>query len=121
LVTRFLTNRAWTRREWTAFVAGTLVAGPRFGRAKAADVVMGVQSYSFRDRPLDRAIAAMKDIGLTRCELWQDHIERDRVAAADRVHAREALRTWRLNVPLDLSATSGRASTPRAWASPPTT
>jgi sugar phosphate isomerase/epimerase len=56
-------------------------------------VEIGVQSYSFRDRPLDAAIAAMKEIGLGECELYQGHVE-PKVRGAD-------LRQWRLAVPLE--------------------
>jgi sugar phosphate isomerase/epimerase len=58
-----------------------------------AGVQIGVQSYSFRDRPLDAAIKAMVDIGLSECELYQGHIE-PKVG-------REELRKWRLSVSLD--------------------
>lgn len=61
---------------------------------KTNGVVLGVQSYSFRDRPLDEAIAAMSSVGLATCELWQGHLEPRRVD-------REALRRWRLETPLD--------------------
>src|SRR5258706_11939382 len=56
-------------------------------------VQIGVQSYSFRDRPLDAAIKAMVDIGLGECELYQGHIE----PKVDR----EELRKWRLSVSMD--------------------
>ena len=100
----------FTRREWSRLVlgglAGTAAAGP-FARLDAArrdsrmaGVRLGVQSYSFRDRPLDQAIAAMKDIGLTYCELWQDHVEPSRTSGTPR-ESRADLRTWRLTTPLD--------------------
>ncbi|MEO8024967.1 MAG: sugar phosphate isomerase/epimerase [Bryobacteraceae bacterium] len=55
-------------------------------------VTVGAQSYSFRDRPLDACIAAMKEIGLGECELFQGHIEpKDKTALA----------AWRKNPPLD--------------------
>jgi len=38
-------------------------------------VKIGAQSYSFRDRSLDEAIKAMKEIGLGYTELYQGHIE----------------------------------------------
>ena len=57
-------------------------------------VTLGVQSYSFRDRSLDDAIAGMQKIGLRSCELWQDHVEPRRVP-------REELRRWRETVSLD--------------------
>ena len=56
-------------------------------------VQIGVQSYSFRDRPLDAAIQAMVAIGLGECELYQGHVE-PKVG-------REELRKWRLSVSLD--------------------
>jgi sugar phosphate isomerase/epimerase len=56
-------------------------------------VQLGVQSYSFRDLPLDGAIAAMKEIGLGDCELFSPHVE-------PRVD-REALRKWRISTSFD--------------------
>ena len=56
-------------------------------------VEIGVQSYSFRDRPLAAAIAAMKEVGLGACELYQGHVE-------PKVRGEE-LRQWRLSVPLE--------------------
>ena len=56
-------------------------------------VLLGVQSYSFRDRGLDEAIAAMRQLGLTSCELWQGHLEPKRVS-------REVMRNWRESTPL---------------------
>jgi sugar phosphate isomerase/epimerase len=59
-------------------------------------VMVGAQSYSFRDRPLDKAIEGYKDAGLGLCELWQGHVEPQGGGAADR----ESLRKWRLETPL---------------------
>jgi sugar phosphate isomerase/epimerase len=109
-----------TRREWTTLVAGGLAAAP-FARLAArqkpdsriAGVRIGAQSYSFRGTPLDDAIRAMAGIGLSYCELWQGHVEtRDVVGSGaalpegatrqERQAAeRQALRAWRLSVPLD--------------------
>ena len=57
-------------------------------------VTLGVQSYSFRDRSLTDAIAAMQQVGLRSCELWQSHVE-------PRDVPREELRKWRETVSLD--------------------
>ncbi len=57
-------------------------------------VTIGVQSYSFRDRTLDEAIAGMQSLGLKSCELWQSHVE-------PRGTPRNELRTWRETVGLD--------------------
>jgi len=81
-----------------AGTAGVMATGRSiFAAEKINSVVRGVQigaqSYSFRDRPLDAAIEAYKTVGLGECELFQGHIEPQHVS-------REALRQWRLTVPL---------------------
>jgi sugar phosphate isomerase/epimerase len=57
-------------------------------------VTIGVQSYSFRDRPLAAAIEGMTKVGLKSCELWQGHVEPRNVP-------REELRRWRETVSMD--------------------
>jgi sugar phosphate isomerase/epimerase len=100
--------RTITRREWHAMMVGGLVAGPilRLGASRpdstVAGVRIGAQSYSFRDRGMDGLIAGMTDAGLGFCELWQNHVEPKQFEAATTgPEKREALRTWRLTVPLD--------------------
>lgn len=53
-----------------------------------------MQSYSFRDRPLDAALDAMRQLGLVRCELWSRHVE------PEGPPPRDELRRWRETVPL---------------------
>lgn len=57
-------------------------------------MTIGVQSYSFRDHPLEDAIAAMQKLGLRSCELWQSHVEPRRLP-------RDEMRKWRETVSLD--------------------
>ena len=80
-------------------------AGAPQAGAQDLGVVLGVQSYSFRDRPLDEAIAAMSSIGLATCELWQGHLEprlnKPDATADDRKAHRETVRKWRLETPLE--------------------
>ena len=53
--------------------------------SKINGVQIGCQSYSFRDRPLDDALKAMVDIGLSECELWQGHLEPKKGTPAEEV------------------------------------
>ncbi len=59
-------------------------------------VQIGAQSYSFRDRPVDQAVQAMREIGLGECEMWSGHMERP----GGKRMPREELRDWRLGVDL---------------------
>ena len=103
-----------TRREWTAAVAGGLLALPltraeaQTPRSVVAGVRLGAQSYSFRDRSLDDAVAAMATVGLSFCELWQGHVETAQQIGAtqglDRTARRDLLRKWRLGVPMAVFA-----------------
>jgi sugar phosphate isomerase/epimerase len=75
--------------------------------SKFSGVQIGAQSYSFRDRSLDEAIQAMKDIGIGECELYSGHVEprqprpQGARGGAEAQAQREALRKWRTTVPLD--------------------
>src|SRR4051812_13088044 len=104
-----------SRREFGGVLAGSLAAAPfvRLGAAqktassRIAGVRVGTQSYSFRDRGLDDAIAAMVTVGLSHCELWWGHVETRTAipsapapagASRDETNKlrRDAVRAWRL-------------------------
>jgi sugar phosphate isomerase/epimerase len=90
----------FSRREFaglamTALPAAALHAAAKIN-SKVDGVQIGAQSYSFRDRPLDQAIQAYKDVGLGLCELYQGHVE----PPSSGEGGREALRKWRLETPL---------------------
>jgi sugar phosphate isomerase/epimerase len=102
-----------TRRRFGAL---TLSALPLPFRARAqtvSGVRLGVQTFSFRDLPrpaasdlVDSIIAAMKECGLTECELWSPQIEPASAAGRGSTPeqaqaARDELRRWRLETPLD--------------------
>jgi sugar phosphate isomerase/epimerase len=108
-------SNSLSRRDLGLLAAGALVsaASPPAVAApprrpppmrKTKGVVLGVQSYSFRDRPLDQAIAAMKQLGLATCELWQGHLEprltKPGATEADRKDHREAVARFRVDTPL---------------------
>lgn len=86
-----LSRRDFHRLTLAAVPSALALAKPN---SKIGGVRFGVQSYSFRDRPLDEAIQGMVEVGLGECELWQGHLE-------PRGGGREALRTWRTTVPMD--------------------
>jgi sugar phosphate isomerase/epimerase len=98
-VLRPAAGQAISRRAFgAATVAGfaASLSRPSFGESgsQSPTPVIGVQSYSFRDRPLDAAIAGMQKLGLRSCELWQSHVEPRRVS-------RDEMRRWRETVSLD--------------------
>ncbi len=89
-----------SRRSFTKVTLGAAAAALQTPLHAKIDpyfhgVRLGVQSYSFRDRSLDDAIAAMKQIGLGSVELFSGHAEPK--LARDQ---REELRNWRLSVDL---------------------
>jgi len=70
------------------------VLTPAFGKvnSKIEGVMIGAQTYSFRDMSLDGCIAAMKQIGLGHAELTSAHLE---------PKDKEKLKAWRANPPMD--------------------
>lgn len=84
-----------SRREFIAAAAAApLAAAPRVNSV-VGGVMVGAQSYSFRDRDLDGCLAAMKDIGLGYCELYSGHVE-PRFNFREE-GSREKARAWRLS------------------------
>ena len=112
----------YTRREFGKLTLGGL-AVPAFGElldSKVGGVHLGVQTYSFRDLPrpdagdaIDVVLRAMTECGLTECELFAPQVEprsgppggRGRAETPEaqqaRQKARQGLRAWRLETPLD--------------------
>lgn len=110
-----------SRRELLKLALLAVPASAALGKmidSKIEGVQLGVQSYSFRDLPLDDAIQAMVADGLGDCELFSPHIEgggiqatralfqpgtkltREQRRAAFEAHEKK-LQEWRLTVPLD--------------------
>jgi sugar phosphate isomerase/epimerase len=86
----------YTRRQFALTALAAAAAGPAYTeaiRSRFGGVQLGVQSYSFREMPLDHAIAAMQSIGIGECELYTGHVEPAGVKG-------EALTRWRLQTPL---------------------
>jgi sugar phosphate isomerase/epimerase len=106
-----------TRREFGRLALGG-VSLPLIGRlaaSKDGTVRLGVQTYSFRELPraegrdhVDVIIAAMKECGLTECELFAPQVEPQygprgggRGTPESRRENREKLRAWRVETPID--------------------
>jgi sugar phosphate isomerase/epimerase len=92
----------YTRRDFAKIAMAGLPLGTALAKinSKIDGVQIGVQSYSFRDRPLDAAIQAMVEDGLGECELFSPHIEPGPMPRKGPVN-REELRKWRLTVPME--------------------
>jgi len=103
-----------TRREFGLMtLAGLALPARALADTLVGGVRMGVQSYSFRELPRTPGgdataaiIQAMKDTGLSETELWAPQIEPASTAGRgappeERQKARDALRRWRLDTPLD--------------------
>jgi sugar phosphate isomerase/epimerase len=81
-----MTPNMLSRRQFgTIALAGA--AMPLFSKpdSKVKGVMIGAQTYSFRDRSLDDAIKAMSDIGLSYAELFSGHIEPPKGTLAEEV------------------------------------
>jgi sugar phosphate isomerase/epimerase len=92
----------YTRRDFgkIALAGLPLATGVAKINSKVGGVLIGVQSYSYRDQPLDAAIKAMVEDGIGECELYSPHIEPGGLPRKGQVN-REELRKWRLAVPMD--------------------
>lgn len=90
----------YSRGDFGRLALAALPAAQAFGKldSRVNGVLIGAQSYSFRDRPLDAAIQGFVDVGLSECELSMGHVEPEVPRGAE---GREALRKWRLTVPLE--------------------
>ncbi len=88
------------RRDFTKLALAATAAAPAFGKINSVvgGVPLGAQSYSFRDRDVDGAVAAMKEIGIGYTELFSGHVE----PKVERGPAGQAqLKEWRLGVKKD--------------------
>ncbi len=104
-----------TRRAFAKTTSAGAAALAAIGHAEAHEtndstfngVTIGVQSCSFRDRPVDEAIAAMKKVGFGLCEMWSGHMEPLREMRGP--EGRAKLREFRLTAPLSKYEKIGQA------------
>src|SRR5262245_48225491 len=109
----------YTRREFGVLTLGAVVAGVRAHADSTVNGVrLGVQTYSFRELPrapgsdaVDTVIKAMKECGLSECELFAPQVEpqftagtrsaRGAPPSPAEVKARDDLRKWRIETPIE--------------------
>ena len=106
----------YTRREFGRLTLSGLTLSPFAALAQTvvAGVRLGVQTYSFRELPrspnadaTDALVEAMRECGVSECELWSPQIEpaaaggRGRPSPEDARQTREDLRRWRIETPLE--------------------
>lgn len=91
----------------SAGIPDALRGTPAAADARGLGIVLGAQTYSFRDRSLEDAISAMTQLGIKSCELWEGHVEpRELQWAGNQTPAqakekREKLAEWRKVVSMD--------------------
>src|ERR1051326_1793436 len=107
-----------TRREFGTLALASFVRLKPDATGVVNGVRLGAQSYSFRDLPrtpggdaVDPVIRAFTECGLVECELWAPQVEpvfdsgprgrRGDPPSAQAIKAREDLRKWRVETPLD--------------------
>jgi sugar phosphate isomerase/epimerase len=108
----------YTRREFGKLtLAGLAIPRMAFAATSTINGVhLGAQTYSFRDIPrtpgaadaVDVVIKALTDCGLSECELFSPQLEpaqptfgRGQRGSPEAMKAREDLRKWRVETPLD--------------------
>jgi len=118
-----LSRRSWAKQA--ASLAGAVLVGQnvlslampsarqgtdRRSSNAAAKVIIGLQTYSLRDRSLPAAITAMRELGIRHCELWEGHVEPEeyrwqRGLSLQRLREnRERLRQWRAALSMEVIA-----------------
>ncbi|MFT4017169.1 MAG: sugar phosphate isomerase/epimerase [Agriterribacter sp.] len=69
-------RRAWSKLMLTGFAGSVLPSALSANTfSHKSSFVLGVQSYSLRDKSREEAIQIMKELGIKSCEVWQGHIE----------------------------------------------
>lgn len=107
-------NRRETAKILLIGTAQLAFASPLLGgairkpdRQRLQNPLIGLQTYSLRDRPLPEALTAMQRLGIRYCELWEGHVEpweyrwRRGLSAAQQAENRRGLARWRQTVEMD--------------------
>ena len=84
----------YSRRDLAKMLLAAPLSASLFAKinSRIEGVMVGAQTYSFRDRPVNQCVAAMKEIGLGYAELWDGHLAPRK--ATDQ-------KAWRENPPME--------------------
>jgi hypothetical protein len=109
-----------SRRDLVKLIAAAPFAPLGFAKinSKIEGVMVGAQTYSFRDRDLEACVAAMKEIGLSYAELSEGHLEpSDKNDPKHDADLKKAWRTpnWRLDSRLRKFLAPTKLRLPRTW------
>ncbi|MBW7889954.1 MAG: sugar phosphate isomerase/epimerase [Chitinophagaceae bacterium] len=100
-------QQKFNRREWSKLMlagfTGTLLPSALSAKSSflKSPFVLGIQTYSLRDKPREEAIRIMRALGIRSCEIWQGHIEPREFQSVrgltpeERKSRHEALIRWR--------------------------
>jgi len=117
--TNKISRRTWTKQAAIGFAGALLtssgvVAKDVFRRWRyagaAGEVIVGLQTYSLRDRSLSEALIAMQALGIAHCELWEGHVEpieyrwQRGLSSQQLRENRKNLQRWRATVSMDVFA-----------------
>ncbi len=84
-----------TRRSFLSTATGAALSAAVKPDKNFQGVVIGVQTYSLRDRNADQALAALQELKINTVEMFSGHAE-----PFQRNTPREEMRQWRLSVPI---------------------
>ncbi|HEU0124009.1 MAG TPA: TIM barrel protein [Bryobacteraceae bacterium] len=84
-----------TRRVFLSTAAGAALSAAVKPDKNFQNVVIGVQTYSLRDRDVDGCLAALQELKVNTVEMFSGHAE-----PFKRGTPREEMRQWRLSTPL---------------------
>lgn len=99
-----------TRREWNKLMftgLGGLFVSQGFASVTKRPVIIGIQTYSLRDKTFEEALQIMSRLGIKSCELWEGHVQPrelqwERNATKERIKwKRDELKKWRDNVKIE--------------------
>lgn len=104
-MTQLITRREYCKRVGILLIGGAFL--PSVFAIQNRHIIVGLQTYSLRDKSLDDAIGDMQRLGITDIELWSGHIQpphfqwRPSLTKEELKQNRIDLMNWRLNLDIN--------------------